>query len=352
MTDPKRPPPTIDLEPNPPAGESAWRRWSRAFRRRGGGGFGSPSSRLALVAAASGALAALIVAAAFWFAGLIAQRAPQQADDLAARLARIEARLATPAAPATDPALAARIAGVEQAVESVRQASQQMQQTIQSQSEAVTSSLNEIKAAPRAPDVAVDLSPLNKRIGELEQMIRGLSAPRAEPEAVSPALARMIVANQLAAALRNGEPYAAALAAAKQGGDAAMLAPLEAFAASGVPNDVTLARELNALLPQLEPKPQAAAQPAPSGWVERLEASAARLVRVRPAGDDASSLVSRIATAARGNDVATARRELDRLPAAQRAPAQGWIARYDAREAARKAALDFAAQALVALPQR
>ena len=26
MTDPKRPPPTIDLEPNPPADENAWRR--------------------------------------------------------------------------------------------------------------------------------------------------------------------------------------------------------------------------------------------------------------------------------------------------------------------------------------
>ena len=35
MTDPKRPPPTIDLEPNPPADESAWRRFMRSFRGSG-----------------------------------------------------------------------------------------------------------------------------------------------------------------------------------------------------------------------------------------------------------------------------------------------------------------------------
>jgi hypothetical protein len=90
--------------------------------------------------------------------------------------------------------------------------------------------------------------------------------------------------------------------------------------------------------------------------IERLEASASRLVRVRPvgdgAGDDPSSLVQRIGTAARRNDVTVARHELDKLAPAQRAPAAAWMARYDAREAARKASLALAMDALAALPRR
>ena len=132
-----------------------------------------------------------------------------------------------------------------------------------------------------------------------------------------------------------------------------MLAALEPFATSGLPDDATLARELVALLPQLEPKP--VAQPAPSGLIDRLEASASRLVRVKPVGESAANdvggMVARISAAARRNDVATARRELDRLDASQRAPSEAWIKRTDARDAARKAAADFSAQALAALPK-
>lgn len=359
MTDPKRPPPTIDLEPNPPADESAWQRLVRSFRTR----FSRPSwpprpsSRVPLLAALSGALAALVLVAILWSAGLMTQRttilAPAPTDDLGPRVARIEARLATP--PAPDAALTARVAAVEQSVEAIRRSSQQMQQAIERQGDALKSSLDELKAASRAAAPAVDLAPLNQRLAELEQSIRGLTAQRAEPEAINPALARVMVANQLAAAVRSGEPFGPALAAAKQDENAALLAPLEAFASGGVPDDAALARELVALLPQLEPKPEPQTQPrgTSSTWIERLEASASKLVRVRPVGErDPSSAVARIATAARSNDVAAARRELEGLPQPQRAPAQAWIARTDARESARKASLDFAAKALAALPRQ
>lgn len=357
MTDPKRPPPTIDLEPNPPADERAWQRFMRAFRGRFSRPSWSarPSSRVPLLAALSGALAALVIIGILWSAGLMTQRttvlAPQPADDLGPRLARIETQLATP--PAPDAALAARVAALEQSVEAIRQSSQQMQQAIQRQGDALKSSLDELKAAPRAAAPAVDLGPLNQRLGELEQSIRGLTAQRAEPEAINPALARVMVANQLDAAVRSGQPFGPALAAAKKDENAALLAPLESFASSGVPDDAALARELVALLPQLAPKSEPQAQAQPSNWIERLEASASKLVRVRPVGEgDPSSAVARISAAARSNDVVAARRELERLPQAQRAPAQGWIARNDAREAARKATADFAAKALAALPQR
>src|SRR5689334_9840675 len=115
MTDPKRSPPTIDLEPNPPADETAWRRWLRAFRIRFSRPRWSPSSRVPLFAALSGALAALVVVAILWSAGLVTQRATvvtsAPTDELAARLTRIEARLAEP--PAANTTLERRVASIE-----------------------------------------------------------------------------------------------------------------------------------------------------------------------------------------------------------------------------------------------
>lgn len=364
----KRPPPTIELEAAPASG---WRRWTQAWRAKANswsfGGFQRPvvsPSLLPLLTALGGVAVTLAVIAMLWWSGLAQQwQAPsvssKATDDLVARLGRIEAQLSSRQPPAADPAVASRVAAVEQSLEALRQSSQQMREAMQRQADAVTASLNEIKSAPRAapppaPAPSVDLSPLNARIAELEQSIRALTtAQRTEPAPLDPAVARMLVANQLEAALRGGEPYAAALAAAKQSGNAAALAPLDAFAATGLPDDAALARELIALLPQLEPKPAPQAQP--SGLLERLEASASRLVRVRPidgVSGDPASVVQRIAAAAKRNDVAAARRELDRLDAAQRGPADGWIRRYDAREAARKASLGFATEALVALPRR
>lgn len=360
----KRPPPTIDLEANPASG---WQRFAKTWRAKlNFGGFRIPSpspSLLPLLTALGGVAVTLAIIAMLWWSGLMQQwqGSPSSAasDELAARLARIESQLSSRPQPASDPALASRIAALEQTLQTLRQSSQQMQQaieqTMQRQAEAVTSSLNELKSAPRAaPSVSVDLAPLSQRIAELEGSIKALSAAQPTgPAPLDPAVGRMLVASQLDAAVRSGEPFAATLAAAKQGGDAAALAPLDAFAATGLPDDAALARELIALLPQLEPKP--APPPQPAGLLERLEASAARLVRIRPvngAGGDSSALVQRIGAAARRNDVAAARNELDRLTAEQRGPAQNWIARYEAREAARKASLDFATQALAALPRR
>lgn len=362
----KRPPPTIELEAGPASG---WRRWTHGWRARAGawslGGLRRPAVPPALLTALGGVAVTLAIVAMLWWSGFAQQwqatpASSKAADELAARLDRIEAQLSSRQPLASDPALASRVAAVEQSLEALRQSSQQMRDAMQRQSDAVTASLDEIKAAPRAapppaaPVPFVDLSPLHARIAELEQSIRALTtAQRTEPAPLDPAVAKMLVANQLEAALRSGEPYAAPLAAAKQAGNAAALAPLDVFAATGLPDDAALARELIALLPQLEPKPALAKQP--SGLIERLEASASRLVRVRPVdgvGDDAAAVVPRVAAAARRNDVAAARREIERLDAGQRAPADAWIRRYDAREAARKASLTFATEALVALPRR
>ncbi|MCD2496565.1 hypothetical protein LRN48_14650, partial [Staphylococcus aureus] len=75
-------------------------------------------------------------------------------------------------------------------------------------------------------------------------------------------------------------PYATELATARAvAGDADALRALDGFATAGLPTDDALSKELLALLPQLAPKPDP--QPAPSGIVERLQQSFAKLVRIQ-----------------------------------------------------------------------
>ncbi len=202
---------------------------------------------------------------------------------------------------------------------------------------------------------AIDFGPLNQRIGELEQSIRALAqdtAQRKEPVALDAAVARMLVAQQLDGAMRAGTSFVPQLNAAKASGDATMLAALEPFAANGLPDDATLARELIALLPQLEPKP--VAQPTPSGLIDRLEASASRLVRIKPVGECGERCWQRGRAHFRSRAPQRCCHCTSRTRPSRRIPAraaEAWIKRTDARDAARKAAADFSAQALAALPK-
>ena len=62
-----------------------------------------------------------------------------------------------------------------------------------------------------------------------------------------------------------------------------------------------------------------------------------------------SNAAARMTAAALRNDSTEARRELNTLPAAERAAAQSWIDKADARDAALAASRQFAADAMTAL---
>jgi hypothetical protein len=165
-------------------------------------------------------------------------------------------------------------------------------------------------------------------------------------------LRRVVAAALLDVTVRTGEPFAPALAAAKSlAPNPEALKPLDGFAATGVPNPFNLSRELLALVPKLSP-------PAPdnattgSGLVERLKAGAAKLVRIErtdAVGNDRGAIVARVTAAALRNDFNEARRELKTLEPADRAAAQAWIEKADARDAALAASRQLAAEALTAL---
>lgn len=159
-----------------------------------------------------------------------------------------------------------------------------------------------------------------------------------------------------ATALRNavvsGAPYAAELAQAKSlGADVKMLAPLDAFAANGVPSTSALANELSSLIPAL--RKVAGAQETTGSFFDKLQANANKLVRITPveapAGNAPSDMLARIETEAARADIAGALADLGKLPDNVNAPARAWIAKAKARQDALAAAQSFAAAAARAL---
>jgi hypothetical protein len=114
-----------------------------------------------------------------------------------------------------------------------------------------------------------------------------------------------------------------------------------------------LAQELRALIPALI---KSSGAQAPTGFLERLEANASKLVRIHPvdapAGDDASAVLARIEIEAAHAAIDDAIVDLGKLDAATRAPAQEWIRKAQARQAAFAAARQFASEATHALGKR
>jgi hypothetical protein len=272
-------------------------------------------------------------------------------DALTARLASVESKAATPAvaAPtAPDPALAAQIGSLQKSVATLRDELS----VARAQSENVAAAVNDVKSAPRETPPPPDLSAINERLAKIEAAARTLSAETAQRNAApvdDPQLRRVVAASLLDLSVRAGEPYAAALSAAKPfAANAEALKPLDGFAATGVPSTNALNRELLALLPKLSPPPENSTTG--SGIVDRLQAGAARLVRIERtdavAGNDRNAIVSRVTAAAVRNDITEARRELKTLEPADRDAAQAWIDKADARDAALAASRQFAADAM------
>jgi hypothetical protein len=315
-----------------------------------------------IVAPVSGAVAAALVIGVGWMLGWPAVQPvttpPVPAvnaaaiDDLTARIAGLESKVGKPVA---DPAAAARVEGLEKSLAALR-----------AQGDKLAAALNDVKSAPRADGAAApDLSAIDERIARVESLVRTQSAEIARQGSnvadaraadAKPAddlrLRRVVAAALLDVLVRIGDPYPVALTAAKAlAPNADLLKPLDAFADKGVPNANRLCTELLALVPKLLPaKPENATTG--SGVVERLQAGAARLVtieRTDAVGNDRGAVVARITAAALRNDFNEARRELKTLEPADRAAAQAWLDKADARDAALAASRQFAADAMAVL---
>ena len=322
-----------------------------------------------IIAPVSGAAAAALVIGVGWMLGwpaiqpASAPPAPQLSaaiDGLTARVAGLEPKVGKPV---PDPASAARTEALEKTVAALRA---ELAAT-RAQGEKLASTVNEVKSAPRGDGAASpDLSGIDERIAKIESLMRAQGAEIAQQGSkladtkadAKPAddmpLRRLVAAALLDVLVRIGEPYPVALAATKPlAPNPDVLKPLDQFAEKGVPSAGKLSSELLALVPKLLPAAQQNnATTTGTGIVERLQAGAAKLVKIErtdTAGTDRGAVVARITAAALRNDANEARRELKTLEPADRAAAQSWLERADARDAALAASRQFAADAMAAL---
>jgi hypothetical protein len=311
-----------------------------------------------VIAPFSGAVAAALVITVGWMLGWpavqVAPSVPQinasAIDDLTARVVGLEQKTGKQV---TDAAAAARTDALEKSLTALRGDLA----SLHSQSEKLAAEANNAKSASGESVAAPELSALNERISQLERSSRNQSAEIARASekiaenkpADDMPLRRVVAAALLDVAVQQGHPFPALLTTAKSlSPNPDALKPLEAFAATGVPNPPLLSRELLTLVPKLSPP----AESSTSGIIDRLQAGASKLVRIErtdATGNDRSAIVARATAAALRNDFAEARRELNTLSATDRAPAQAWLDKADARDAALAASRQFAADAMTVL---
>ncbi len=369
---PKREPPTIDLDASEVSGETraaAEAKAEAASEARAEAtepepAAATPSKPISppispwVIAPFAGAVAAALVIAVGWVLGWPPVQAPPAApqvtagafDDLGKRVAGLEAKTGKPV---SDPAAAARIDALDKSLAALRSDIA----TQRTQSDRLASALNDLKSAPRDSSGNVDLSGITGRIVELERKASVQGEARESEKAADAkpaddmALRRVVAAALLDVAVRHGDPYAETLRIAKSlSADPDKLKALDPFAEKGVPSPPQLNRELLTLVPKLSPSPDTATTG--TSIVDRLQAGAAKLVRVErtdTAGNDRGAIVARVTAAALRNDFTEARRDLAELSPADRAPAQAWLDKAAARDAALSASRQFADDAMASL---
>ncbi|HMG78426.1 MAG TPA: hypothetical protein VK591_07070 [Xanthobacteraceae bacterium] len=353
-------------------------------QQSGGAAAGRPRSRVKATVAGAvlGAIAVVAIGAGLWFGGYVppgllpASPSAQPTNsaaiaEISARLNKIEGAIATQqqqqkpvSPPQPDPALISRLAAAEAATKSQSDSLAALTRRTDDVAAAAQTALAQAKSASTAADAAKsaaqtavarsDLEALAARIATLESTVKTLAdGLKHETATADDRAARLAVAAEaLRATIERGAPYPAELAAAKSlGADPSATAPLEPFAAAGVPAARPLAHELASLIPAL----RQAAEPASSdsSFLSRLESNAQHLVRITPIdaplGDDPASVVTRISVDATHADIVAALADIAKLPDAAKPLAAAWVEKAQARNAAIVASRKLAADALAAL---
>jgi hypothetical protein len=252
--------------------------------------------------------------------------ATKAVDEMNERIGKVEQSLAK--IPTGDPGAAERLAAVENA-------SQAMGIALA----ALNHRADDLAAGTAAAAKAgTDTGTLQKRIDALESAAKATQDKVAQSTNADNAARLALAAVALRDAAARGEPYGSQLGAVRSlGADAKLLTPLEPFAASGAPSEAALARELAALQPAM--LEASGANAAASGsFIDRLQANAGKLVRVRPAdepvGDDASTVLARIELKTARQDISGAQADIAKLPAKARNLAEAWSKKAEARKAA------------------
>jgi len=317
------------------------------------------------IAGAAGAVTMTVILFGLWLTDLLPVRyeaTPGSTQQLAADSKAIDA-------------FSQRVSKIEESISKMQASGERLtaaENTLKSQSDAAVANaaqgraradeamtaVNDLRASIDATKSssggisATDFDTLQQRIAVLEQSAKAAREEIAKTSSRDSAARQALSAAALRDAVVSGAPFAAELAQAKSlGAIDKEISVLEPFAATGIPSPAALAQELHNLLPAMVNL--AGAQAPQGGFLERLQANAGKLVRIRPVdappSDDPLAVLSRIENDVAKSDVAAALADLGKLPNPIRAPAQDWISKAQAREGALKAARQYAAAAARAI---
>ena len=245
-------------------------------------------------------------------------------------LAKAEQAAAAPRGAQTDQALTARVAALEAAMRPLAEIGSRLDAASAAARDAKARADAAFEAAQKNAAVPAaqaadhkEIEALAARVAALEQALKSSEARVAATAGADKAGRLAFVAVALRAAVERGEPFAQELAAVRPlVPTRKRSAPLEPFAASGVPRAAALARELSALTGA--DACRRGRRAARDGFIDRLQANAERLVRIRPIneapGDDPATVIGRADVKAAHGDLAGARRRT-RQPAGRGARA-------------------------------
>jgi hypothetical protein len=291
-----------------------------------------------------------------------AVEAARAAERAASRPA--EAGSAQPAASGTDPAalerIEARIAVLESQAhgqaEAASQGARGLEDRVTEQGKQIAAieprlaeqerRLGEVAARSSGQDQR--FAALSGQLGQqLEALARQVVAER-RPEAT--AGLRIVAADRVLAALRDGAPFPEAFAALNRiEPNPQRLSALEPFARSGAPTAGALAQEFKPIAQRI----LAEARGPATTWGERLERMAEGIVTVRrigqPGSNDVPGLVARIEDALARGALPDAAAAWDALPEPARRAGEAFGRKLKARAAAEEAARTISNQALAAL---
>lgn len=191
---------------------------------------------------------------------------------------------------------------------------------------------------------------LGRDLAEQNQRLEALAKRFSERGPEGAAALRVVAADRVLDALRDGAPYPQALVALKRlEADPQRLAALEALAQSGAPTAAALAQEFRPLGERLIAEARGPA----TSWSDRFARMAEGIVSIKPVGETGATtmpaLVARIEDALARGDVPAAAAAFDALPEAARGAAEEFGRRLKARAAAEDAARTLSNQALAAL---
>ena len=293
------------------------------------------------------------------------EQAQHRLDAVEQRLGRLES---APAA-AADPAWSDRLARAETATKSNLEAVADMRRQIDD----LSASVRDVKAgtdraleaaqksaAGNADAAAVDRGEINQfatRVAALERTANAVETKLQTTENAAGAAERVAKAAFVTAVLRDavehGGPFKTELAAAKPLLRPADLATLEPLADAGVPTAAVLAGALSKLIPEVLSEGAPVSQK--ESILDRLQANAAKLVRVRPvgeaSGDEPAALLARAEARAGRDDMRAALNEIAKLPSPTRSRLSDWTRSAESRVSAIDTVRRLAATSLEALGQ-